>query len=178
MKNEYLEKFESIRNLSNTKVFNEREKLTKKYSFAIPSEKALQTIAKYGSILEIGAGTGYWASLLKDMNVDIVATDLGRSYGFETFYTDIERLSAIDAIKNHPQRNILSCWACYDQKWVYDALMESSCNYWIVIGEGQGGCTACDEFFNELEKTFEEVERVYIPNWTMIHDYLTVWKRK
>ena len=49
--------------------------LRKFFSWAIPCEEALQTIKKYGPICEVGAGSGYWASLLADRGVDIEAYD-------------------------------------------------------------------------------------------------------
>jgi hypothetical protein len=44
-------------------------------SFGIPSAAALEAIARHGPIIEVGAGTGYWAGLLQAMGVDIVAFD-------------------------------------------------------------------------------------------------------
>ncbi|KAL3666792.1 hypothetical protein V7S43_008412 [Phytophthora oleae] len=47
-----------------------------KYSWAIPDERALQIIKHYGPIVEMGAGSGYWARLLQLRGVDVVAYDL------------------------------------------------------------------------------------------------------
>ena len=44
-------------------------------SFGIPSAAALEAIARHGPIIEVGAGTGYWAGLLQAMGVDIIAFD-------------------------------------------------------------------------------------------------------
>lgn len=38
--------------------------LIDRYSCVIANENALETIAKYSPIIEIGAGSGYWAYLL------------------------------------------------------------------------------------------------------------------
>ena len=52
------------------------------FAFAIPSEAALQAMAhvarQVGGLIELGAGTGYWASLLKQppYSVDVVAFDI------------------------------------------------------------------------------------------------------
>jgi len=45
------------------------------YAYAVPSKNSLQTLKALGPLVEIGAGTGYWASLLQKMGVDIVAYD-------------------------------------------------------------------------------------------------------
>jgi hypothetical protein len=43
------------------------------------------------------------------------------------------------------------------------------------IGEGEGGCTADDEFFRLLE-TGEEVESIPLPQWDGLHDHLTIYR--
>src|ERR1700674_2056565 len=48
----------------------------RRYAFAIPTEQALATIARYAPIVELGAGTGYWAFLLRRRGVNCVAYDL------------------------------------------------------------------------------------------------------
>lgn len=42
-----------------------RYQAIEKYSYAIPNHDALSIIKKYGPIVEIGSGSGYWAHLLK-----------------------------------------------------------------------------------------------------------------
>ena len=51
--------------------------LRRRYAWAIPDERALRVLAHYGAngIVEIGAGKGYWASLLRARGVDAVAYD-------------------------------------------------------------------------------------------------------
>lgn len=47
-----------------------------RYSYAIPDLTALNILAEHGPILEIGAGTGYWAYLLRQRGVDVAAFDI------------------------------------------------------------------------------------------------------
>ncbi|CCI39922.1 unnamed protein product [Albugo candida] len=54
-----------------------------KYAWAIPDERALQIIKFYGPIVEMGAGTGYWAKLLELRGVDIICYDLHGSESIE-----------------------------------------------------------------------------------------------
>jgi hypothetical protein len=51
--------------------------LKRVFSYAVPSEAALRVIKRYSphGIVEIGAGTGYWARLLSNAGVDIQAFD-------------------------------------------------------------------------------------------------------
>lgn len=45
------------------------------YAFAAPNSRALQALAELSPILEVGAGVGYWALLLKQAGVSVLATD-------------------------------------------------------------------------------------------------------
>jgi hypothetical protein len=52
------------------------EELHRKYAWAIPDARALRIIKHFAPVVEMGAGTGYWCSLLRESGVDIVAYDL------------------------------------------------------------------------------------------------------
>lgn len=43
--------------------------------FAVPTEAVLNRIAQRGSVIEVGAGTGYWTAVLQARGVDAVAYD-------------------------------------------------------------------------------------------------------
>jgi hypothetical protein len=71
--------------------------------FSIPNEAALLAAARCAPLLEVGAGTGYWASLLRERGVDILAYDSepptanmnNRWFGQGT-YTEVRRGRAAD----------------------------------------------------------------------------------
>ena len=52
-----------------------RDTLAVRYAHAIPDEDALETLAELAPLVELGAGTGYWAWLLRARGVDILAFD-------------------------------------------------------------------------------------------------------
>ena len=54
---------------------NCRDWLARLYAFAVPNKAALDELATVSPIVEVGAGTGYWASLLRSQGVDVVAYD-------------------------------------------------------------------------------------------------------
>src|SRR5580700_1024497 len=56
-------------------LLNHRKPYQSRYSYAIPNREALSTISELAPLVEIGAGTGYWAWLLRQMGVDIVCYD-------------------------------------------------------------------------------------------------------
>jgi hypothetical protein len=46
-----------------------------KYAWAVPDARALRIIASFSPIVEIGAGRGYWGSLLSKAGVDYIGFD-------------------------------------------------------------------------------------------------------
>ena len=46
------------------------------FAFAVPNDAALDALASLSPLLEVGAGTGYWAALLRRRGADVVATDV------------------------------------------------------------------------------------------------------
>lgn len=51
------------------------EEAQEKYAWAIPDERALDICAAFAPLIEIGAGAGYWARLLRDRGVDVTPYD-------------------------------------------------------------------------------------------------------
>jgi hypothetical protein len=166
-----------------SRAWHARRKLVTRYSFAIPSPEALAVIAKHGPIVQIGAGTGYWAHLLRrDYNVDILPFDRnppslgGNFWPFRREFVPVLR-GTERILSRHHDRTLLLCWPPM-------TTMASNClrryrgQRVIVIGEGEGGCTADDEFFAMLAKDWTEAESVDIPRWDCINDHLTVWTRR
>jgi hypothetical protein len=49
--------------------------LSQRYSYVFPSMSVLAMLSELGPLVEMGAGTGYWAYKLRSMGVDIVAFD-------------------------------------------------------------------------------------------------------
>ncbi len=49
--------------------------LAQRYSYVLPDDRSLSALAGLGPLVEVGAGTGYWASRLRACGVDVVAID-------------------------------------------------------------------------------------------------------
>ena len=49
--------------------------LIERYAWAVPDERALSICAAFGPLVEMGSGRGYWAHLLQQRGVDILAYD-------------------------------------------------------------------------------------------------------
>jgi hypothetical protein len=167
-------------------LFEKRMSLSARYSWAIPKSGALRLIARYAPIVEMGAGTGYWAKLLRDMKVDVVAYDINPPskdpqsntyHGGNETWTQVLRGEPRD-LRHHADRTLFLCWPPYDTRMAYDCLCHYKGKRLIYIGEGHGGCTGDDMFHNLLEQEWGEVLDIGVPQWWAIHDRLWLYQRK
>ena len=165
------------------RAYGVRTRCVHRYAFAVPSDDALATIATWGPIVQMGAGTGYWAWLLqRDYGVDILPYDIappmrGANYWFKRREFVPILPGTPETLSQHPDRTLFLCWPPMSD------MAESCLQHYpgrtvIYIGEGDGGCTADDAFFARLEAEWDEVVDLAIPQWEYIHDALTVYQRK
>jgi hypothetical protein len=151
-------------------------------SFAIPSDTGILKIKNFannGQILEVGAGNGLWAGLLKKIKCNIIATDnFSTHYTGSIEYITIDKLSHIEAIKKYNHANVL--FLC----WPPDTLMsDESINLFrgdklVYIGEDKYGCTGSKKFHHILAKEWKLIETIDIPRWKGIYDQIHLYKRR
>jgi hypothetical protein len=161
--------------------FEKRGIAVKKFSWAIPNDEAISSIVACGPVVEIGAGSGYWASLVAESGGDIVATDKYKLVDNEFTdkvhcYSKIEKLSALSAVRKYHNRALLSVWPSYQQSWSGKALAEYlklGGQTVIYVGEGEYGCTGNKRFHNLLNN-LRVVKEVSIPQWIGIHDHMEI----
>lgn len=164
--------------------FAVRDDLCRRFSWACPNAEALELIAAQGPIIEIGAGAGYWAHLLRSRyHVNILAYDhkppsKGKSHYHKgcSAWTGVVYGRPVKT-KKHPDRALFLCWPPMYSTMAEDALKHYKGDTVIHVGE-QGGCTGTPEFEETLWDEWEEVKTVHIPQWRGIHDYLILYKRK
>lgn len=161
--------------------FRERERLTKKYAWAIPVPEALAMLKKYSPLIEIGAGKGYWASLA---DADILCYDCHAGNPEVNYHVDSGKpyhkvyRGGHDRVAEHPERTLFLCWPPYDTEMGGDCLRAYKGDVLVFVGEGNGGCTGGSCFWSQIEEEWEEVEDVAIPQWYGINDWMTVYRRK
>ena len=143
-----------------------RERAVKEFAWAVPSPLAIKTIAKYSPIVEIGAGTGYWAYLLEQASAQVVCYDIAEP---TTSYVKIKK-GGPEVLRDYATHTLFLCWPPYDNHMAFNCLRYYKGNYVIYIGEGYGGCTADDDFHRELDGQFKCILTVQIPQWEGIHD--------
>jgi hypothetical protein len=158
-----------------------RDEFIDRFGFAILTAAAAHSLKKYSPILEVGAGSGYWAYELAKAGVDVIATDpqnfsKWRLWG-ERLYCEVQNMSGERAVQKFPDRTLLLVWPSYEDPWANNTLQAFKGEKVIYVGEGHGGCTANDAFHDCLAKNFERVEEIRIPQFYGIHDTLEVWQR-
>lgn len=232
-----------------------RNDITAKYAWAIPAPESIDWIVERldgRAVVEIGAGTGYWAWQLSQRGVDVNAYDLHPpSEGFNHYhsprvdrlsgYTDEERqehydrwkkwddmaaevntlneslpedrravpmprhkyvplpdqdvrslLDGVPGASYHPViqggtgavaypenegRALFLCWPPYDRDMAVETLRAYPGDMLIYIGEGEGGCTGNDDFWQLLAKEWEWGAGGPLHQWWGLHDHLETYRR-
>lgn len=156
-----------------------RHELVMSHSWAVPTDEALEAIARHSprGVVEIGAGTGYWTGLLRERGVDVVAYDVEPHHNAQADaeWSDVAVGNHLNVLK-HPERSLLLCWPPYNSPMAAMALRRYKGGVVLYIGESRGGCNG-DEDFHEMLESWEEIEYVALPQWPGIHDGLHIYAR-
>jgi len=108
--------------------------LSDKYSWAIPDTRCLNILSTYSPLIEIGAGKGYWCSLLRSMNVDIVAYDNDKD-NTDTFTTVLLGDEKVLKQKSNKQRNLFLCYPDENYELALKCMQYYDGEYIIHVGE-------------------------------------------
>ncbi len=164
----------------------DRSALCARYTWSIPSPGDIAWLAKLldgRGVVEIGAGSGYWAWQLAQAGVAVAAYD-PELPGPENKFNQHRLYHPVmtgdhTAAADHPDRALMLCWPSYGASFAKQALHAYRGDMVIYIGEGEGGCCADDRFHRILERDFEEVgsSPFHVTYWG-IHCNLTVYRRR
>jgi hypothetical protein len=185
VENPYLDVFRKADGARNYAIMSMRFNLRQKYAFAVPTFEVIRTIvAENPRIVEIGAGNGYWAWMLEQAGAEVFPYDTDPLVGhhdnkyFKGTHQWVPVMEGGPAFAaDHPDCALLLCWPPMSSM-AYDAVMAYTGNTLWYIGEGDGGCTADESFFDELGRNWEYVESYQIPQWWGINDGVTLYRRK
>lgn len=170
------------------------------YSFAIPTQSALKNIAAFTSrnkipgVVEIGAGTGYWARCLKEFGVEVKAYDIDpREHVKAWFPVDV---GGIECAARHPGSALMLCCPEGDLPPGHPAAaMASHCLYsyknaggknLIFIGWHQPPSqsftasisnTGDSAFHAEIAANWRLVASCPLPNWPRWKNSLQIFER-
>jgi len=167
-----------------------RNEFTHKYSYAIPTLDALLTIREFSPLIEIGAGTGYWAWLLRQLNTDIIAydsnpptpeSDENRFHVRSACWTEVLQGDERE-LDNHPHRTLLLCWPPANNPMATQTLRRYRGRTFLYVGEppladGFMSSTGDEEFVELLHEQWAVVRTVSLPNWELCWDGLFVFRR-
>jgi hypothetical protein len=153
-----------------------------KYAFAVPAEEGLACIERYAPIVEMGAGTGYWARCLRARGVDVVAYDEMGDQWLTYFrgsrlWTEVVR-GGPERLGDHPDRALLLCWPDPWTGMDEASLRAHRGDHVIYVGEPGNRGPGTEGFRRLLGAEWREVERVPIPQWEECDDVLTVYERR
>jgi hypothetical protein len=157
-----------------------RGEMTRKFAWAIPGEQAVKYMAKFGSLVEMGAGKGYWALCLQAEGCTLRAFD---NFANKTYIDDDKPWFPVEygtpaTLKEFQDSPLFLCWPPYNSSFASDCLKHWKGKDVFYVGEGYGGCTGDDDFHQQLESDFEQVEVLEIPQWMGIHDRFHHYQRR
>lgn len=177
--------------------YTAKAELQHRCAWAVPNEQAIRAIADLKMpVVEMGAGTGYWAWMLQNEGVDVKAFDSqpnGNHWCSADHWAPVRQGSheVLWAYTNHA---LMLCWPPYDEAMAIDCLEAYKGDVLIYIGEGPSGCTGDNAFHQALGSDYWDGEAedfieapptqwteeltVAIPQWPGLHDFLTIFRRK
>lgn len=160
-----------------------RQRLVRDFAWAVPCEAALAAIAALGPVNEVAAGTGYWAKLLAERGVDVLASDWTPvrlphdPFGRTASHFPVARAGAAASARAHPERALLLAWPPYAKPMAAEALAAYAGTSLALVGE-HDEATADEDFFVRLERDWVLEQWVPIPQWARTRDDLTIWRRR
>ena len=129
-----------------------RDELLFDFGFAVPDEAGLESIARNSpnGVVEIGAGLGYWARLLAERGLDVVAYDLVPPPSTRSqWFAGVEPWFPVavgdeTVAREHPDRTLLLVWPTRNEVWAADAATTHAAaggQRLVYVGEPPGGRT-------------------------------------
>lgn len=182
--NAYLSEFTKIMGMKDgiAAVMSRREFVVK-YSWAVPNGELIDLMVDHSPIISIGAGTGYIERLAQKEGCEIECydsippgTNVKNHYRHTVQYMEVKR-GGPEVLVGRPEVTLFLCWPPYDDPMAFEALRAFEGDTLIYVGEGWGGCTADDGFFEELQENWEFKKEVVIPRWYGIYDRCEVYVR-
>jgi hypothetical protein len=70
-------------------------------------------------------------------------------------------------------------WPCYTALWSDEAARGLAPGRKLVlVSEDSGGCVGSTQLFRRLDREFETLAEIEIPQWMGIHDRIGIWQKK
>ena len=162
----------------------DRGALSRRYSWSIPSPGDIAWIAATvggRGVVELGAGGGYWAWLMRAAGIDTLAYDpfpASTANGYaKRAYTEVE--IGDDSVAGlYPERALFLCWPNNNDPWAARAVGAYRGDMLIYGGQDAGGSTADDRFFEILADGWECTgASAHHVRYSGVACGLSVWRR-
>jgi len=150
-----------------------RKKLIWAYSWAIPSNEAIQEIAQYSPLLELGAGTGYWGWLLRQAGALINCYDSNPGAGPHWSEVEYGTPETLNELPDLAERTLLLVWPPLDEPMAEAALEAFTGKRLIYVGEWRGR-TGSARFHDQLERRYRLERSIEIPRWPRFSDRIHI----
>ena len=155
--------------------------LAQRYAYVLPSDATLALLAGLGPLVELGAGTGYWAHRLLSIGVDIVAFDqvpvdgqrTNRYHSRTRPWTHVEQ--GDQTVLSHADRALFLCWPPLFSS-LGDCLTYYSGNTVAYIGDGGYRTARLDHLHEAFTKVATAPVRALDPE-PGVRPQLAIWKR-
>ncbi|EER03117.1 hypothetical protein Pmar_PMAR023229 [Perkinsus marinus ATCC 50983] len=157
------------------------------YAYATPTESALELLSSFvpGGVVEVGSGTGYWAKLLRDRNVKVLALDknppdhqANAYHGRCRPHTEVKKNAAdLQSLSAEEYPKLMLCYPPPQEHMAAEAIGNFKGDYVYHIGEwfGDTGTLAMQK---ALGQGFRMIRREPLPNWPSTSYEMTIWKRR
>jgi hypothetical protein len=157
--------------------------LAQRYAYVFPSDSALAMLAALGPLVEVGAGTGYWAHRMRSIGVDIVAFDqapvdgerANRYHSDARPWTQVERGDQT-VLSGHADRGLFLCWPPLFSS-LGDCLTYYRGDTVACIGDGGHRTSSLDHLHGAFTKVAAAPVRALDPH-PGARPQLTIWKRR
>jgi hypothetical protein len=169
-------------------LLSRRNDFVTEYSFTIPYYEVLKKISDYTPIVEIGAGSGYWAGCLNELGGDVIAYDSfppgehtpwewykGNPWFDDSWYHILEGDESSAAL--HPERSLFMAWPMPMSPMAYNALYlykQNGGKTLIYIGDPNPASSG-DEHFYELLSKHKEIVNMDLYSWPGISEKLMIY---
>jgi hypothetical protein len=157
--------------------------LKRKYAYAVPTKEALEIIADHGPIIEMAAGNGYWAWLLRQTGVKVAAFDKSPAASGKDGYfanshtwTDVAK-GSVEQIRKHPNHTLMLVWPPPNDPLALNALSQYKGNRLLYVGETGADYIGSLEFHDKLADRWTLSQYIELPTFPSYEDALHVYTR-
>lgn len=157
-------------------------RLAQHYAYVLPSDSTLTMLAGLGPLVEMGAGTGYWAHRLRSIGVDIVAFDHAPVDGERPnrYHSGTRPWAHVEqgdqtVLRGYADRCLFLCWPPLFSS-LGDCLTYYCGDTIAYIGDGGHRTARLDQLHQAFTKVATVPARALDP-YPGVRPQLTIWKR-